>query len=373
MKMTLFLGAGASVFAEMPTTKRLVRMVQDNTFGRKNWESPGAKRLAVNIIKAHIEKDVEELYSTIRDMIAAEMQHRTIVDYKTKKYNNEELDCVRRITTLYDSNETVKDETTDTDETIRTLESLERDIRDTLLNNLMVGPRHLNTIGSTYSKLFKFVSHIVTTNYDNVLETYCEQAKLNLVNGFKSSYLGYRRIWSGAWEDENNALHLIKLHGSITWQKDGDGTVLEIGRPGLRGMDRDVMIAPTLGKKDYGNDIFPALLNRFETVLGKTELLVVVGFSFRDPEINRILRCRLERTDANHPPMRLLYVDPKPERLKNLIGSDVDMREVETLIKGTSHTFFRNGKPYVEVYKSEFNKDTVPFIANMLNTIQNER
>ena len=84
MKTTLFLGAGASVFAEMPTTTQLVRMAQDNTLRRENWESPGAKRLAVNIVKAYIEKDVEELYSAVRDMIAAEMQHRTVVDYKTK-------------------------------------------------------------------------------------------------------------------------------------------------------------------------------------------------------------------------------------------------------------------------------------------------
>lgn len=121
MKTTLFLGAGASVFAGMPTTKKLVRMVYDSTLRQEDWESPGAKRLAVNIAEAYSGKDVEELYSAIRDMIDVEKQHMIVVDYKTKKDNRLEIGYDKRIITSTHIKETAKNETEDVDETIRVL------------------------------------------------------------------------------------------------------------------------------------------------------------------------------------------------------------------------------------------------------------
>ena len=247
-----------------------------------------AKHLVRNIVGRHNDKDVEELYQTIRDMIAAEKLHATVV--KAKDHGGVKRE-IQTTPTRRPENTTSKDEAEDVDETIRALESLETAIRNTLLSNLMVKPENVNNVVSTYDELFKSVSrNIVTTNYDNVLETYCEQKELELVNGFKKSHLGDRRTWDDVWEGEETALYLTKLHGSITWQEDDDSAVLEIGKPGLRDTDRDVMIAPTLGEKDYSNRIFPTLIDRFKTILAETEVLIVVGFSFRDPRINRMLQ-----------------------------------------------------------------------------------
>ncbi len=302
-------------------------------------------------------------------MIDSENHHLEIVKYKTKKHDNEEFDRVRHITSDY-PNDTRKTEIEDITETIRVLELLKMDIRDTLLNSLMVNSEYLDTVVSMYNKLFPSVSRkIITTNYDNVLETYCKQAKLGLVNGFESSHLGDSRTWNGVWKDEKNSLHLIKMHGSITWQKDDNDTVLEISRPGLRDADRDVMIAPTLGEKDYGDSIFPTLLDKFKTALDETELLIVVGFSFQDPEIKRMILSRLKCSEENPRPLRLLYVDPKPVGLEELIGTNVKKDVIKVREKYILRVFSQDKNASVYVYPNEFNLDAAEFMNSLLGVL----
>ena len=233
MKTTLFLGAGASAFAGMPTTKKLVSAVMDRVIHREKWESEVTRHLVQNIVEQHRDKDVEELYKTIHDMIAAEKMHKVVAEYKTKDDGAGKRREVKTTPLNNSGSATIKDEAEDIDETIRELESLETAVRNTLLTNLTVKQEKNGDIVSIYKGLFRHVSRdIVTTNYDNVLETYCEMTELDLVNGFKSSYLGDRRVWDDVWEGGETALQLTKLHGSITWQEDDNDGVLEIGMPG---------------------------------------------------------------------------------------------------------------------------------------------
>ena len=372
MKIALFLGAGASKFANMPTTKDLVDKVLTQVIHHKIWEIPTSTHLAKNIVKVHADKDIEELYTTVRVMIDAEKQHKTIVKYKAKTDNPTPLKREIKTTSPHHPDDvTTKGEIQDIDETVGALESLEAAIRDTLLAHLMVKQEYRDDIVRTYGELFKFVpSNIVTTNYDNVLETYCEQTGLDLANGFKMSHLGNRRIWDDLWANEASALHLIKLHGSITWQEDDNDDVLEIGRPGLRDTKQDVMITPTLGEKDYGNGIFPTLLDRFKIVLAETELLIVIGFSFRDPGINRMIQSRLKCADRNSRPMRLLYIDPNHYNgMKELLGPNVKPREVQVPGKCVLWDYSLDEMPYVYAYCKKFGPDAIGFIKHALDAV----
>ena len=362
MKTTLFLGAGASRFVDMPTTTDLVNDVLLQVLHRERWGSPMAASLARNIVRDHAGKDVEMLYKTIRDMKAAEELHRKAMKHKMDGDNHPSWKRELLTTSRYNpDNKTKKDETEDIGENIKTLESLELAIRNTLLDRLIIKPDHIQNMVEQYDALFEHVGrNIVTTNYDNVLETYCEQTRLNLVNGFKKSHLGDRRMWDCSWKDGKGSLCLVKLHGSIMWQKDDNDMVLEIGMPGLRGMDKDIMIPPTLGEKDYDHDIFPALWDRFKDMMSKTELLVVVGFSFRDPKINRILRSRLKHTNRKNP-MRLLYVgpkDPKRDGLKELVELDDEPLKAPVPGKCMLWNYSRDKMPYVYAYRDEFGQDT---------------
>ena len=186
------------------------------------------------------------------------------------------------------------------------------------------------------------------------------------MNGFKRSRLGDRRVWDDVWEGGEAALWLTKLHGSITWQEDDNGGVLEIGMPGLRDAKKDVMITPTLGEKNYKDKIFPILMDRFKTILDETELLIVVGFSFRDPEINRMLLGHLKRTGGNSRPMRLLYVDPEHDGLKALVGSSVEPRLKQAPEKGTLLDYSQDEMPYVFASTDEFDRDVAERMEHIL-------
>ena len=79
-------------------------------------------------------------------------------------------------------------------------------IRNTLLGRLMIKPDHMQNMVEQYDVLFEHVSrNIVTTNYDGVLETYCEQTRLDLVNGFKKSH---------HLEFGDSPLQLVAFHGN---------------------------------------------------------------------------------------------------------------------------------------------------------------
>lgn len=372
METVLFLGAGASVFAGMPTTKDLVKDVLQQVIHREKWDSPAAARLAKNTVRDHDGKDAEVLYQTIRDMIAAEKRHLKVVEYKTRGDSGTARKREIRVSSVLDpDNATATDETKDINENIETLKSLEGAIRNTLLDRLMVKPDSINDVVERYGELFEQTkSHtIVTTNYDNVPETYCEQAGLGIINGFKASHLGNKRTWDNdTWDDDEYQvdyepdgsmdgylikMRLVKLHGSITWQKDGDHTVLEIGSLGLRDSKKDVMILPTLGEKDYTRDVFPELQRQFNKVLARTELLIVAGFSFRDPKINQMLRSRLERTAKNPNPMKMLYMDPRPGGLKELVGTGVEPRQARSE-RGTLLHYYHDEMPYVYAHKAKF-------------------
>lgn len=367
MKIVLFLGAGASKFAGMPDTHELVDAVK-NQVSNEKWDNRLVRNLVYATVTEHSGDDVEKLYQTISNRIDAEIQHKKTVACKMVSDGLDARKLQNPGTGTPTSSQIIL-ERDDIDENILALKTLRTTIRNTLLANLMVKPEHTDDVVSTYNELFRHIKplpDVVTTNYDNVLETYCERKKIGLVNGFSKSYLGDRRTWDvdgqsqdGAWRVRKGALRLVKLHGSITWQMDGDGTVLEIGRPGLRDTDRDVMINPTLGAKDYSNDIFPELLDKFKKILDKTELLIVVGFSFRDDKINEMIRSRLERTTKNTKPMRLLYVGPKPDDpesdgLRKFVEFGGGLLPKEVPHNHGLFNYSLGSMPYVHAYNGRF-------------------
>ena len=371
VKTLLFLGAGASRFVYMPTTMELVNDegydLLDHLIHKEKWDSSTAFSLAKNLVREHTreQKDVEVLYRNIQKAVDAEELHGNMMKHKAAADTGPAWE--RKILTIprhNPDNPTTKYEDEDVEENKTALKSLETAIRNFLLRKFMVKPDYKQKIVDEYDKIFNILPtmDVVTTNYDNVLETYCEQKKRRLMNGFKQSHLGDRRIWDGKFEDSADALRLIKLHGSITWQKDGDD-ILEMGRPGLRDVDDDIMIYPTLGEKDYSHSIFPALWDRFEDMLSKTELLVVVGCSFRDPKINQMLRSRLERTTENPNPMKMLYIDKNTDGLKELVGADVEWSQAMGE-RGTIRHYYQAEMPYVYAHESEF-----PLRSNKLELV----
>ena len=125
------------------------------------------------------------------------------------------------------------------------------------------------------------------------METYAKEKGLEVVNGFRHLE-DLVNEWADVWKrnEDKHSLYLTKLHGSIHWHKD-DGVIMETGATARRDAENDVMIAPTEGIKRYDGEPFSKLMGRFVDVMQDTDVLLVIGFSYRDDEIVRIIKNRL--------------------------------------------------------------------------------
>lgn len=370
----MLLGAGASVFAGIPTTAGLVEELRKRVKPiNDQHERSMARFFASNILEETDLKDVEDLYDSVDRMLEAEAMHRFVTKCKTKGQTG----VKRRIETVrthqnMPEEELVDppiDEIVDIDNTIAALKSIKSAIRDILLEKCMVDPGRRDDVKTVYDNVLKSlgIRDVLTTNYDNVIETYCEEARISLANGFERSFHGNRREWTGKFENmERGALRLVKMHGSVTWQRDGDA-VLELGRPGARGEEHDVMIYPEKGLKRYDENIFPELERRFGEVLANTDLLVVIGYSFRDEGINRMIKQRLA-AKGQKGKMTLLYVDPNPNSgMSGLFGREISHHR--PFSTPPLWTYSTKRMPNVYAYAMRFDPERSPRVKTVVDTM----
>lgn len=291
MKTALFLGAGASAFANQPTTKGLLKSVQE----RVGAQQGGAGHdYIMRVIKDGTYSDIEKLYDGIEQAI------------RTAKNPN----CGPIIAGIRDHDTALTHQ-----EIIDKLTELLSTIRNILLESLVIRSDYHESIKHMYDKTRSAIKikgsaelQVFTTNYDLVMEEYANKAGYEIVNGFKP--YGYMSsIWSDVWDPhKERSMHLIKLHGSINWYSDADGNIVETGSVTQRETDNDIMIAPTEGAKNYGRRPFPTLLKRFEESMKKVDMLLVIGFSYRDDEITEIIKRRLDEG------MLLISVSPSTSK-----------------------------------------------------------
>lgn len=143
---------------------------------------------------------------------------------------------------------------------------------------------------------------IFTTNYDLFNEMALDELGFPYNNGFTGTY---RRKFSPAsynymyvdnmnlsrdvWERVSSFFNLVKIHGSISWVRK-DEQVWERDYESISG-DDTVMIYPTPLKDRTTlmtpySDLFRAMENR---LVQKNGVLIVMGYSFGDDHINRII------------------------------------------------------------------------------------
>lgn len=174
-------------------------------------------------------------------------------------------------------------------------------------------------------------ANIFTTNYDLFIEKAVDKilGHTPLVfndgaRGYFSRYLdssnfnrmvAYKGL-NNNYVDELPSLTLIKPHGSVNWEKDVNERVIIKNKV----VDNPVVVPPTgyEGQDTFLNNHFHDMLRVFQLELDKPEsVLFVLGFSFQDDHIARMIRRALENR-------RLMIEcfcwsdDDKEEYLKNL-------------------------------------------------------
>ena len=143
---------------------------------------------------------------------------------------------------------------------------------------------------------------IFTTNYDLFNEIALDELGFPYNNGFSGTYkrkfnpVSYNYMYvenmnlaRDVWERVSSFFNLVKIHGSISWVRRED-EIWEQHYADIKD-DETVMIYPTPLKDrttlmEPYSDLFRTMENR---IVQKNSVLVVLGYSFSDDHINRII------------------------------------------------------------------------------------
>lgn len=343
MNTALFLGAGASVFASQPTTKQLLAKV------KKHVESDNPdilQRFIMELVGKPAFKDVEELYDCIDQTINIQNTNgRVIVGDMVYQFHGHVINCA---------------------DIVGKLTKLKLGIREILLDSFEIESGKFKMIKEVYDRIWSVMEkrgsdsfQIITTNYDMVIEQYCDETGMELVNGFMHNRSRLRGLWAGKWSPETNQppIYLAKLHGSVNWYRDGNGKITETGDIARRSADDDIMIAPTVGPKEYTKAPFNALTKHFSEIINNIDMLVVIGFSFRDAEINEVIKRRVDEG------MKLISISPTAvEDISRISTTD-------NLAAEAGRFQYKITTSGIALCEKEFGSDTIDDVCGALDAI----
>jgi hypothetical protein len=188
-----------------------------------------------------------------------------------------------------------------------------------------------------FQAAYTYPLRVFTLNYDLCVEK-TTPAGRTLERGFDTS----THLWDAQrfepTDTDAPSIYYYKMHGSIDWERDSDrGNVVKEVQNTPEVPD---LIFGTVNKL-YPNDpyLFYAYQLRQYSLLAKC--IVVIGYSFADDHINRILKQALE----NERTRKLLAVSPKPdeERIRMQLGGRVD-HQIVTLDR-TAEVYLPSLKP----------------------------
>lgn len=185
--------------------------------------------------------------------------------------------------------------------------------------------------------------NIITLNYDTCIEQFCNMYKLTYRDGFDDR-------WSpSTFDAENIDICLYKLHGSVTWYRTDKGDCIKLPIdtikfqkknnssviPLISGENAESLMLYPMQKLDYAEPVLELLVKIKHILESECKFLIVIGYSFRDDHIKRII-LDAARKNKN---MNLILVSPDAfeiyfEKLKyyenteNKVPSSLDGRVI---------------------------------------------
>jgi SIR2-like domain len=128
--------------------------------------------------------------------------------------------------------------------------------------------------------------------------------------------------------DSATNVNYLKLHGSLDWWKRDDGKiVISSGKPmfGEKLIDQ-IMIYP-IYEKYISREPFYSLYTAFRKNLFKEQIVIVIGYSFRDISINNALLDNLQTTESSR-----LIISAKSDSVKQRISKIFGLNKRVSLI-----------------------------------------
>lgn len=279
----LLLGAGASMEAGVPDAKQMAKEIvrifnEDNhlekeakvlNFVNEQLISDARKRASDSTIDC---VDIEALYNAI--LLLSERETLEISPFVAAWHPDLER--------IADANRVFKRIMLQMELRLRGLTFVEDERKVDYLKPILNLARNQNTLS------------IATLNYDNTIELLSRANGVACDTGVKSW------VERGFFEYQNDGISLLRLHGSNYWfwSKGVQTYEQRLPHTELRVMsafDKEppvtVLVETPMAIFGQRNKLttegpFLDLLKQFDEQLQKTNLLTVVGYSFRDPHIN---------------------------------------------------------------------------------------
>jgi hypothetical protein len=151
--------------------------------------------------------------------------------------------------------------------------------------------------------------HVITTNYDTLLELFCDLAKLPLDTGF----VGFRRrmprprtlfqtqynrvLVAGKRRHQVDhrlckTVRLYKPHGSISWLTTDEGPVEVLNDVSVA--HRAIVVpGPSKYQDALVNTLFDEMRTAMNQVLSQTQAVFCIGFGFNDDHLQGVIKRRL--------------------------------------------------------------------------------
>jgi len=171
------------------------------------------------------------------------------------------------------------------------LESLEKELRRFIREKTIVTEDKIGYL----APLKEFVDEyktldIFSVNYDTCIEQFCKKHNFTYTDGFELN-------WNPNSFKNDYKIKLYKLHGSVTWYKTDEGTYIKVPIASEKGDEielitgekaKTLMVYPMPGK--FGEYSTPQ--SKFIPILHKkleeAKVCIVIGYRFRDDDIRTI-------------------------------------------------------------------------------------
>ena len=203
---------------------------------------------------------------------------------------------------------------------------------------------------------------LYTTNYDTLFEQAARRMNYVVIDGFS---LSYPRIFNGTNFDFDivfrehtrikqeesfvpNVFQLFKLHGSIDWEKNTKGQILQKEKS-----DNPCIIYPASEKYEssYDQPYFEMMSHFQQTLRKENTMLIVVGFGFKDKHIQNVIK---EASLQNHNLHILIICYGQTEKEGKWIDSGIvsdlvpDYLDENLVVRPNVSILFSKFKAFVE-------------------------
>lgn len=278
--VVFFLGAGASVAAEVPDTYSFVReFIED-------------------IGEAAKKETIEKIVKTLKNWKESEIDVERLLETLTKLDTKDKEPLLQ----FFEGGKFILDGH-------YPKELLIKDLKDFIKTKAIVSAEKIGYLEPLRGFVEEFRPlDIISVNYDTCIEQFCNVHKIVYQDGFDVN-------WNPkTFATEHTDIRLYKLHGSIMWYQSDRGGYIKLPVMTkeskielITGETAESLMLYPMQKWDYAEP-FLELMVRIKQLLEseKCKFLIVVGYSFRDEHIIKILWDVTRKNRELH----LIFIDP---------------------------------------------------------------